>query len=63
VSAVLVVVLECLTAVYDPEIVDELDVPWLAMNGDRVFEGDEVDCVQGFGLGGGEGRDVGGAGC
>jgi hypothetical protein len=45
VSAIQFIVLECLAAVHDPKVVDELDVAWLAADGDRVLERDEVDCI------------------
>lgn len=44
-SAIQFTILECLAAVHDPKVVDELDVAWLTMNGDRVFERDEVDRI------------------
>lgn len=34
VSTIQFIVLERLAAVHDPEVVDELDVAWLAMDGD-----------------------------
>jgi hypothetical protein len=39
------IILECLAAVHDPEVIDELDVTWLAMDGDRVLESNEVDRI------------------
>jgi hypothetical protein len=45
VSAIQSIVLEFLAAVHDPKVIDELDVAWLAMDGDRVLERDEVDCI------------------
>lgn len=63
VSAIQFTVLECLAAVHDPKVVDELDVTWLTMDGDRVLERDEMDCIYGFRLGSGKWGNIGRAGC
>lgn len=60
--AIQFVILKWLAAVDNTEVVDELHVAWLAVDGDRVLECNEVDCIEGFRLSGGEWRDVSGAG-